>query len=72
MRCNPPGQEGGEYSRVAHTSAAELAEIATQAKPKVLVLYPQLFNGCTEAELLQQVRQGSAGAVVSARDLDLY
>jgi ribonuclease BN (tRNA processing enzyme) len=67
--CN---QGGGAYYKAAHTSAAELAEIAAQAKPKLLVLYHQLFSGCNEATLLQQVQQGYAGAVVSAKDLDIY
>ncbi|MGO8678452.1 MAG: MBL fold metallo-hydrolase [Limisphaerales bacterium] len=70
--CTPPGQDGGAYYQAAHTSAAELAEIARQAKPKLLVLYHQLFNGCNEATLLEQVQQGYAGAVVSAKDLDIY
>ncbi len=70
--CNPSGQQAGAYYQAAHTSAAELAEIATRAKPKLLVLYHQLFNGCSEAALLQQVQQGYAGAVVSAKDFDIY
>jgi len=70
--CNPPAQGGSAYYKAAHTSAAELAEIATQAKPKLLVLYHQLFSGCTEAALLQQVQQKYAGAVVSAKDFDIY
>ena len=68
--CN---QLGGAYYKAAHTSAAELAEIAGQAKPKLLVLYHELFGGgCTEASLLQQVQEKYAGAVVSAKDLDVY
>jgi len=70
--ASPGGQEAGEYFKAAHTSAAELAEIATQAKPRLLVLYHQLFSGCSEATLLDEVRQGYAGAVVSAKDLDIY
>ncbi len=70
--CNPGAQGAGAYYKAAHTSAAELAEIAKQAKPKLLVLYHQLFSGCNEAALLQQVQQGYAGAVVSAKDLDVY
>src|ERR1039458_106535 len=69
--CNPSG-EASAYYKAAHTSAAELAAIAAQAKPKLLVLYHQLFSGCTEATLLQQVQQKYAGAVVSAKDLDIY
>lgn len=67
--CN---QGSGPYYKAAHTSAAELAEIAGQAKPKLLVLYHQLFTGCNEATLLQQVQQKYAGAVVSAKDLDIF
>ena len=63
---------GSEYYKMAHTSAVELAAIATKAKPKLLVLYHQLFHGCSEAALLNQVQQGYAGAVVSAKDLDIY
>ncbi len=70
--CNPSAGGGSAYYRAAHTSAAELAEIATQAKPRLLVLYHQLFSGCTEAALLQQVQQKYAGSVVSANDFDIY
>jgi ribonuclease BN (tRNA processing enzyme) len=67
--CN---QGGGAYYKAAHTSAAELAGIATQAKPKLLILYHQLFSGCNEAALLQQVQQAYSGPVVSAKDFDIY
>jgi ribonuclease BN (tRNA processing enzyme) len=70
--CTPPGRNPSAYYKAAHTSAAELAQIATQAKPKLLVLYHQLFAGCDESTLLQQVQQGYAGAVVSAKDFDIY
>ena len=70
--CIPPGQQPSAYYKAAHTSAAELAEIAGQAKPKLLVLYHQLFKGCTEAALLQQVQQKYPGPVVSAKDLDIF
>lgn len=63
---------GSQYYKVAHTSATELAAIASRAKPKLLILYHQLFSGCNEAELLQQVQQAYSGAVVSAKDLDIY
>jgi ribonuclease BN (tRNA processing enzyme) len=69
--CDPPGPQGGYY-RAAHTSASELAALAAQAKPKLLVLYHQLYNGCTDAALLQQVQEKYSGAVVSAKDLDIF
>ena len=60
------------YFKAFHTSTDELAAIATQAKPKLLVLYHQMFHGVTEGEMLQQIRNHYAGAVVSAHDLDVY
>jgi ribonuclease BN (tRNA processing enzyme) len=60
------------YFSKFHTSTAELAAIATQAKPKILVLYHQLFHGVPEGEMLQEVREHYSGAVVSAHDLDVY
>ena len=65
---NPPAGRGSPYYEAAHTSAAELAQIAKQAKPKLLVLYHQLSAGCSGAGLLQQVRQDYPGLVVSAND----
>ena len=61
------------YHSGFHTSAAELAAIATRARPKLLVLYHQLFWGATDEELLAEIRAaGYEGEVVSARDLDVY
>jgi ribonuclease BN (tRNA processing enzyme) len=70
--CDPPSGRAGAYYQAAHTSASELAHIAQQAKPKLLVLYHQLFTGCNEAQLLAQVQAGYAGAVVSAKDFDVF
>jgi len=60
------------YFKAFHTSTTELAAIATQAKPKLLVLYHQMFHGVSEGEMLQQIRNHYSGAVVSAHDLDVY
>ena len=61
------------YHRAAHTSAAEVAEIATKARPKLLVLYHQLLRDATDEELENEVRAaGYTGQVVSARDLDVF
>ena len=64
--------EWRRYHADAHTSTAELAELATRARPKLLVLYHQLFWGASDDDLLREVRKGYAGAVVSARDLGIY
>ena len=61
-----------KYHSTFHTGAGALAKLATEAKPKLLVLYHQLFFGCSEQELLQEVRTGFRGAVVSAHDLDVF
>jgi ribonuclease Z len=60
------------YFQAFHTSTTELAAIATRAKPKLLVLYHQMFHGVSEGEMLQQIRSHYAGGVVSAHDLDVY
>lgn len=65
-------KEWREYHSSVHTSSRELAEIASQAKPGILVLYHQLFNGVSEEDLLQEVKEGYEGKVVSGRDLAVY
>lgn len=61
-----------QYHSHFHTSSKQLAEIATRAKPGVLILYHQLFWGMTEESLLNEIRSGYQGKVVSAHDLDVY
>lgn len=61
-----------KYHSQFHTSSVELAELATKAQPKLLILYHQLFWNETEAKLLEEVRQRYSGQVVSAHDLDAY
>ena len=60
------------YHADAHTSTVELAALARRARPKRLVLYHQLFWGATDEDLVREVRQGYAGEVYSARDLDIF
>lgn len=67
----PP--EWQRYHRSFHVSTVELARIASIAKPKLLVMYHQLFWGTTDAALEAEVRAaGYTGRVVSARDLGEY
>jgi ribonuclease BN (tRNA processing enzyme) len=61
-----------EYHSHFHTSSKELAELATRAKPGVLILYHQLFWGMSEESLLAEIRRSYDGKVVSAHDLDVY
>lgn len=64
--------EWQRYHASSHTSSIELAQIATRARPKLLVLYHQLFWGTTEQDLLAEVRAGYDGVVVSGKDLDIF
>ena len=62
-----------KYHASAHTSTTELAELATRAAPKLLVLYHQLYWGSTDEDLIQELRDaGYEGQVVSASDLGVY
>ena len=61
-----------KYLRQVHTSTAQLAEIANQTHPKLLVLYHQIYYGPTDAELLEEIRRAYHGPVASAHDLDIY
>ena len=64
-----------EYYSAFHTSPKELAEIAAQARPKLLVLYHQMGAGkpVIDGVMLDVLRAaGYKGAVVSAHDLDVY
>ncbi len=65
--------EKQKYFHVFHVSPTELAEEARKGRPKLLVVYHQLYwSGTTEEQLLQEVKQKYAGNVVSAHDLDVY
>ena len=66
----PPQRQ--TYHAQAHTSATQLGDMATQAKPKLLVLYHQLFFGSTEEKLVSEVQSHFAGRVISAHDLQLF
>lgn len=60
------------YHRQAHTSAAQVGDIATAAKPGLLVLYHQLYWSASDEQLLSEVRARFTGRVVSAKDLERY
>lgn len=67
----PP--EWQRYHAGSHTSTVELAALAARARPGLLVLYHQLYWGATDDDLLREIRAaGYTGAVVSARDLEIY
>jgi ribonuclease BN (tRNA processing enzyme) len=61
------------YHAAAHTSTAEVAALAMEARPELLVLYHQLYRSATDEDLIREVREaGYTGRVVSAADLDVY
>jgi ribonuclease BN (tRNA processing enzyme) len=66
----PP--EWQKYHASFHTSTLELAEIARQVRPALLVLTHQLFWGCTCADLLAEIGQSYDGEVRCGCDLDVY
>jgi len=76
-RVKPEARPGGEfwpeYLRTSHTSDAELARMASEVKPGLLVLTHVLRLGGTNEEILQNIREGGyKGRVVVARDLDRF
>jgi ribonuclease BN (tRNA processing enzyme) len=61
------------YSSKYHTTSAQLAELATKARPKLLILYHQIyFSGTTTEELIREMRETYNGQFVSGLDLDIY
>jgi len=73
-RVSPKWQD---YRSHYHTSSKQLAEIATRAKPGLLILYHRSHAGgggawTPEEEVLQEVRQSYKGKLVSGHDLDVY
>jgi ribonuclease BN (tRNA processing enzyme) len=61
------------YHRSAHTSTTELAALAARARPRMLVLYHQLYWGATDADLVREIRAaGFHGPLASASDLGVY
>ena len=74
--CTAGFERGSEdwqkYHAAFHTSSVQLAELASLARPKLLILYHKLFFGCTEEQLLREVSTRYKGNVVLGRDLEVY
>jgi ribonuclease BN (tRNA processing enzyme) len=60
------------YFKSFHTSPEELGDIATRARPKLLVLYHQVMGEVPEEDLVEQVKKSYSGKFVSAKDLGVY
>jgi ribonuclease BN (tRNA processing enzyme) len=61
-----------DYYKNFHTSTLELADLANRARPKLLLLYHQLYRGGTDDDLVREIKTRYAGLVMSARDLGVY
>lgn len=67
----PPAAQ--RYHATFHTSTKQLAELASKSKPKLLVLYHQLYFAPPEnVDLVKEIRETYSGAVVNGRDLGVY
>jgi ribonuclease BN (tRNA processing enzyme) len=66
------GAEGPPRSGppAGHTSAAELGELASRAKPKLLVLYHAL--GASPDAIVERIKKSFSGSIAYARDLDVF
>jgi ribonuclease BN (tRNA processing enzyme) len=69
-RLAPQGTR--DYYKNFHTSTLELADLANRARPKLLLLYHQLYRGGTDDDLVREIKTRYAGLVMSARDLGMY
>lgn len=78
--------EWNKYHTSVHTSSYELGEIASKARPGLLVLYHQLFMldiqsddedlsykiEERENEILEEIKEKYDGKVISGKDLDVF
>ncbi|MEP6622349.1 MAG: MBL fold metallo-hydrolase [bacterium] len=63
------------YVRSFHTSTTQLAQIATRARPRTLVLYHQMYFGGptdTDARMVREIAAGWKGRIIAAKDLDVF
>ncbi|MDQ6831749.1 MAG: MBL fold metallo-hydrolase [Gemmatimonadota bacterium] len=60
------------YHHNAHTMATELGELASRAKPKLLLLYHLGPPGISDDAYIAEIRQHYSGPVMVAKDLGVY
>jgi len=65
----PPGTFR-RFSEKYHTTTEQLADLARQARPRLLVLYH--YNSLSSDELQADMMSRYAGHFVIGRDLDVY
>jgi ribonuclease BN (tRNA processing enzyme) len=61
-----------KYHSTFHTSPEQLGKIATQVKPKLLVLSHILFFKESKETLMEEIKQHYNGTVVMGSDLDIF
>ncbi|HKW47401.1 MAG TPA: MBL fold metallo-hydrolase [Gemmatimonadaceae bacterium] len=66
----PPADQ--KYHSNFHTSGIELGDLATRARPKLLILSHVLFFGESASEIVDEVRSRFTGNVVAGDDLGVY
>jgi ribonuclease BN (tRNA processing enzyme) len=59
------------YHAANHTSTRELAEIARQTRPRLLVLVHTLFWGASDQDILDEIAEGYDGQVFVGADLQV-
>jgi ribonuclease Z len=64
--------EDQHYHSTFHTSALELGDLATRARPKLLILSHVLFFRESMEEIVGEVRSKFGGRVVAGEDLGVY
>ena len=64
--------EWQKYHSNFHTSTVELAKMAAEARPKLLILYHQLPMGVTPEKLMSEIKELYDGKVVYGNDLDVF
>lgn len=70
FREGPPSFQ--RYHGSFHTSTRDLARIAAEARPALLVLTHQLYWGASDDDLLREIAEVYDGPVVSGQDLDVF
>ncbi len=61
-----------KYHAAFHTSSRDLARIAAEAKPKLLVLYHVLLWGQSEGQLMKEIQEIYKGPVAVGKDLQIF
>lgn len=61
-----------KYHASFHTASRDLARIAAEAKPELLVLYHVLLWGQSEGQLMKEIQEIYKGPVALGKDLQVY